>query len=162
MVGPDLSWCPVAMTGDQPASRDHQRCGVQVFRSLLYETTAAYRSPIGTNRPVSCFGAVSSVIAAAMMIWPMSRRIKVHFPSHHCDDLDRRNRQGGAEEERGDQALIGFGSMASGNSSPSTTPHRKGTLMPAMDTLSAARPAFFPQTGPFPSRSGAAASTRRA
>ena len=55
MVGPDLSWCPVAMTGDQPASEvtpPTMRC-LQVFRSLLcMRTTAAYRSPIGTNRPV--------------------------------------------------------------------------------------------------------------
>ena len=57
------------------------------------------------------------------------------------DDLDRRDRQRGAEEQGRDQTLVGVRQHAVGQElARAAIPHRNGTLMPAIETLNAVLP----------------------
>ena len=67
---------------------------------------------------------------------------ETHLAHDRRDDLDRGDRQGGAEEQRGEQALSGWGSSASGMNWPSATPQANGTTTPENEMLMAARPTF--------------------
>ena len=71
---------------------------------------------------------------------------EAHLAHHHRDDLDRGDRQRGAEEQRGDEALLADrGSSASGSNWPSAKPQANGMAMPATETLNAARPTLAHQ-----------------
>ena len=82
---------------------------------------------------------VSSMIAAETMIWPTVRRrnptSRTTIATIFTDEIDSAVPRNSVVINR----LSGSGSIASGSSSPTSTPHRNGTTIPAIDTLNAAR-----------------------
>ena len=83
---------------------------------------------------------VSSRIAEATMIWPRSRRMKfisrTTMATIFIDEIDSAVPRKIAVTSR----ASGFGNSAAGRNSPSTKPQTKGSVTPAMATVTAARP----------------------
>ena len=84
---------------------------------------------------------VSSIMAEAISVIPTFRRIKpisrTTIATIFSEAIDN-------AVPRNSEVMIrwsGFGNIAAGNSSPSANPQEKGTAIPAIDALMAARPA---------------------
>jgi hypothetical protein len=80
---------------------------------------------------------VSSMIAAAMITWPTVRRRKptsrTTIATIFTDEIDGAVPRNSVVINR----FSGSGSIVSGSSSPRRTPQKKGTAIPAIDTLNA-------------------------
>ena len=83
---------------------------------------------------------VSSMMAEARITWPTRRRMKfisrITVATIFTEAIDSAVPRNSDVISR----FAGSGSMASGSASPSATPHRNGTTMPAMEAENEARP----------------------
>ena len=101
-------------------------------------TVPADASPSATAMMIQPM--VSSRIAEATMIWPRSRRMKfmsrTTMATILTDEIDSAVPRKIAVTRR----VSGFGNRSAGRNSPSAKPQAKGSVTPAMATVTAARP----------------------